>query len=289
MKNNCAFQSLLKKSFEKGFSLVELMIAILVGSLLMLAATGVLIANQRSFIVTEGMFNIQENARSSLDMLARDLREAGIQPCGTSTVINKVGSAGSALTSIWNNPVVRSELALPNNAIAGTSYIRIVRSIQNHDIVTFTPGSSSIVVSPEPPALSGPVFLCNTERGFVFTATSSGSTVTLTPQPNEPLTNGVLVSEVGNNLWFIGTNGRDDGVGRSLYREAADGTVVEMVDNVVNLQIDEVEPGVNQVALVVCGRRDLPVGETAENNQICPENRLERTVSMLVQTRRTPV
>lgn len=62
---------------SRGFSLVELMIAIVLGLVVMGGVISIFVANRQAFRVSENMAHVQENARVAFELLARDLREAG--------------------------------------------------------------------------------------------------------------------------------------------------------------------------------------------------------------------
>lgn len=64
-----------------GFSLVELMVAMLISLLLSAAAVSVFLSNKRVYGATEGLGRLQENARMAFELMARDIREAGGNPC----------------------------------------------------------------------------------------------------------------------------------------------------------------------------------------------------------------
>jgi type IV pilus assembly protein PilW len=66
----------------RGVSLIELMIALLLGLVVSAAAGGIFLANKRVYASTETLNRIQENTRVSFEIMARDLREAGGNPCG---------------------------------------------------------------------------------------------------------------------------------------------------------------------------------------------------------------
>ena len=67
--------------YSAGFSLVELMTAMLLSVLLMVAAVSLFVGNKRVYASTEGMGRIQENARIAFELMSRDIREAGGNPC----------------------------------------------------------------------------------------------------------------------------------------------------------------------------------------------------------------
>lgn len=64
-----------------GVSLIELMIALVIGSILILGLLQVFTASRTAYQLSEGMARAQENARFALDYLQRDIRMAGHFGC----------------------------------------------------------------------------------------------------------------------------------------------------------------------------------------------------------------
>ena len=64
---------------QKGFSIVELMIALALGSLITLAAVQLFSTNQRTFQLQQGLTDVQEQGRFALDYISRDLRMMGFR------------------------------------------------------------------------------------------------------------------------------------------------------------------------------------------------------------------
>ncbi|XMA03023.1 PilW family protein [[Pseudomonas] boreopolis] len=62
-------------------SLVELMVALVIGSILMLGVVQIFGASRTAYQLSEGMARTQENARFAIDYLQRDLRMAGHWGC----------------------------------------------------------------------------------------------------------------------------------------------------------------------------------------------------------------
>jgi type IV pilus assembly protein PilW len=62
---------------EQGFTLVELMIAMLMGTLVLAGAYSVLSSSQQANAITEHTVELQQNARVALELLARDFKVAG--------------------------------------------------------------------------------------------------------------------------------------------------------------------------------------------------------------------
>lgn len=68
---------ILRYTHSKGFSLVELMVALLLGSLVTIVALQLLGTNQRAFRLQQSLLDVQEQGRFALDYIARDLRMMG--------------------------------------------------------------------------------------------------------------------------------------------------------------------------------------------------------------------
>ncbi len=64
-----------------GLSLIEVMIALLIGSLLILGLVQVFSASRAAYQLSEGLARTQENARFAIDFLQRDIRMAGHFGC----------------------------------------------------------------------------------------------------------------------------------------------------------------------------------------------------------------
>jgi len=65
---------------EAGFSLIELMVSLVVGMLVVLAAVQLFASNRGGATAVDDAARIQEGVRSSLDVLSRHLRMAGYHP-----------------------------------------------------------------------------------------------------------------------------------------------------------------------------------------------------------------
>lgn len=84
MRNPRAATRTVTRRKVRGLSLIELMIALVLGLVVVGAAGGVFLANRRVYAASETLNRVQENGRVSFELMARDLREAGGNPCGSS-------------------------------------------------------------------------------------------------------------------------------------------------------------------------------------------------------------
>ncbi len=77
---------------QSGVTVIELMVALVLSLLLMAGVLQVYLGSKTTYSVTEGLSRLQENTRSSAELLARDIRMAGYVPCSqpqnSATLIN---------------------------------------------------------------------------------------------------------------------------------------------------------------------------------------------------------
>lgn len=68
-------------SKQKGFSVVELMVALLLGLFLVSGVTGMYLSSKQTYRVTDNLSRLQESLRFSLEFMTRDIRMASYMPC----------------------------------------------------------------------------------------------------------------------------------------------------------------------------------------------------------------
>src|SRR4051794_24843321 len=89
---------------RRGFSLVELLVAMGL-SLILLAGVATMFASSRgSYETNERLARLEENGRFALDTIARDIRSAGYLGCSnfasTNLVVNKPGNVFGNLGNV---------------------------------------------------------------------------------------------------------------------------------------------------------------------------------------------
>jgi type IV pilus assembly protein PilW len=70
---------------EQGFSLIELMIALVIGLILIAGVLQVFVGSKVTYSMQSGLAKIQENGRFAMSFLARDIRQAGYTGCSSNT------------------------------------------------------------------------------------------------------------------------------------------------------------------------------------------------------------
>lgn len=113
-----------------GFSLIELMIAMLLGLVVIGGVTSVFIANQQVYRSNSALGDVQDNTRVSFEMLAQNIREAGLLGCSNNGRLANVltdgpNNSGSDWWANWNNALrgygtgTAADPALTTGAAAG--------------------------------------------------------------------------------------------------------------------------------------------------------------------------
>ena len=86
------------RQFQKGLSIVELMVALLLGLFLVSGVTGMYISSKQTYRMTDNLSRLQESMRFSLEMISKDIRMAGYMPCRYTANFNNEIVNG---TSTW--------------------------------------------------------------------------------------------------------------------------------------------------------------------------------------------
>ncbi len=74
------------KPYQAGLSLIEIMIALLIGAFLIGGVLQIFIGSKQTYRMQQALSRLQENGRFAMDFLAKDIRMAGYRECLTYTV-----------------------------------------------------------------------------------------------------------------------------------------------------------------------------------------------------------
>ncbi|MDP3857782.1 MAG: prepilin-type N-terminal cleavage/methylation domain-containing protein [Stagnimonas sp.] len=240
---------------RNGFSLVELMIALVLGLVVILGASTVFLSNKQSYRTNHALGQVQENSRIAFELMARDIRQAGLTGCGNSgrvaNVLNNLGTDwwanfGNAVRGYEGNqddPAVTEGTASAQR-IVGTDSLQLIGiansglSVESHQA---TAASLKLNESTTDLADGDIILVCDPDHAVITQVTNyNSSNVTLVHNtgtgspgncskglgfPTLCTTNGTAY-EFGRNSqvaklaaadWYIGNNPLR---GRSLYRVA---------------------------------------------------------------------
>jgi type IV pilus assembly protein PilW len=99
MKHSCLkeIQETMKRDQNKarGFSLVELLIAIAISGIVLGAVSTLFIMQNKSYSVQEQVTEMQQNARAAMDIMTREIRMAGYDPSSSANASIVTATSGS--------------------------------------------------------------------------------------------------------------------------------------------------------------------------------------------------
>src|SRR5690606_24955146 len=75
---------------QKGISLIELMVALIISTLLILGVIQLFLNTSNSDRVNNALARVQENGRIALELIGADARRAGFQGCIASRVVTEI-------------------------------------------------------------------------------------------------------------------------------------------------------------------------------------------------------
>lgn len=150
---------------SKGFTLIEVMIALAILSIVVTAVYTTFISQNNNALIQEDVADVQQNARIALDMMARDIRGSGV---GLSSPSFSVTTAnGTSVITSANSLTLRNSISTVATAISpnGTNwdvtvyttlgfsagdYVRVISSINQS--LDRNGGSLYVVDTPAPTA-----------------------------------------------------------------------------------------------------------------------------------------
>ncbi len=263
---------------QAGRTLIELMIALAIGLFITGTAIGLVLSNRQTYATTEGLARVQEAARTGFELLARDIRDAGLNTCGGALqVVNILNSPSSLWWTDWNGGLrgfggsdAFSGAPFGTAAgqrVAGTAALQIMRSgslpqtVAAHDADTQT-----ITLSPANRALAAGdlAIVCNFSQASVFQVTGATDTTIVHDDDGVPgnCSRGLgyanppdcsatgqtyryeansVVMRMESQAWYVGYNGRSTTSSMSLYRVAPQnnaGTLSLVAEEVIDGVID---------------------------------------------------
>lgn len=238
---------------QHGLSLIELMVALVLGLLVVGAAFAIFHSNQQTYQANEGLARMQENARVAFELISQDVRGAGGNACNKHAVPVPVPGESADITEAKR---VFDSTPVSVVSASGVNRLRLVGSDSAaYRIVSAT--SSSITLDTSELPSGGNVFddgdmllLCNAANVYVVEVQGdvTGATVNFTPAlpagktmigtAAEPMI--ATLARMHDVAWFSDANGRG---GTSLFRARNGGTPEEVAEGVDNFTVTYLHEG----------------------------------------------
>jgi type IV pilus assembly protein PilW len=310
---------------QAGLTLVELMVAMLLGLVVIGAVVSVLLTSRQSYTTTSGLSQLQDNARVAFELLARDIRQAGSTPCGNSTVSNML--AGNGWYS-WDNGAglygvddATTLSPLPNAPAPIASSALVTRGVSTVSAKSITPGASCTAIVPmsEAPSDVGIgdndlVLACDRTQAYIFQAGAFNNGLPLAAggvpgnrsaqlQSCLSFSYSAYVAPYHAYAWYVGPAGAGAPNGTlSLYRAHYSGNALvsdEIVRGVTSWQVRYLTTGQNLVDARGIGANawdtvtavhltlTLQTVTNPQNVNTDARERLVRTFDTLIRVRRS--
>ena len=238
----------------RGVSLVEIMVSLALGLVLVGGVFSLYLSSHQTFRHHESLARLQESGRFALELMTREIREAGLTPCGSPLTANLLVSAAGMPTAWWANTAAgflrggesnSQGLVATGNAAgdhaANTDSLLLLRtangedaltSVLTHDVATQT----LTLRAPMPIRARDIVVLCDDRSSALWQVNAANANpATLTyaaaglncgtalgrvdaqcqSAVDKTFAAGALIAPWDPGLWYVGTNS----VGQSaLYR-----------------------------------------------------------------------
>ncbi|KTD21680.1 PilW family protein [Legionella londiniensis] len=251
------------KILNEGFSIIEFMVAITLGTLLIATAGSVYLTNKTTFRVQDALARLQENARYANYYLNREIRMAGFQGCASETYVkmtNRVKDPSSVL--LYDKPVMGFDgLAtsfsptLPANLsgkpASGTDVVEIRMAantnVQLRDDMNRT--NNPILVYDRLGIRAGEVvMISNCSVGDIFVAGGNTNATAITHTVTNNTSNDLTVAYTAGAhvmryvyyAFYIKDTGRKNASNQPIYalvRQDINGNEIEIADGVENMQV----------------------------------------------------
>lgn len=226
----------------RGITLIELMIALVLGLVVTGAALALFVTNRQTYTASENLNRMQETARSAFELMSRDIREAATNPCdSTMGLTNQLKDSTTRWWTNWDlatglqgypGTTAMSDTAFgtaEEDRVNGTAAIEFKSAVPTGAVVSADMAnmSSDITVNGTSGISSGDILaICDFNHGTVFQATGTAAgqishATSGTPGnvdstlPPDIYKKNAIVARVHASRWYVGHNG--DG-GTSLYQ-----------------------------------------------------------------------
>lgn len=265
-----------------GFTLIELMIAMILGLVVIAGVASVFLAGQRSFRTNDALSEVQDSSRVAFELMARDIRDAGLTGCSNQGgIVNVLNNKGTTWWANFANNAVHgyddattdqalTDFAGPGAPVAGTSSLELISAANSNYSVQAPSGDTFTLNETNATLATGDiVVICDPSQAAILQIggyTPGNATFTYAAGGGSPLngsTNldyqapGYTVRPFGANSlvalyepvdWYIGTNPVGGG-STSLYRVSLKNVggvptakAQEMVRNVTGMTLTYLNP-----------------------------------------------
>lgn len=133
------------KPHQRGFSLVEILVGLVISSILMTGIVEIYIGNKKSYLVQDALTQVQENGQAAIELLTQDARMTGYQGC------SNLGSVEPLTYLTSGVPAFTPDRVIAGHTFDGSSWTPTLPAVRlttahavkaNTDVLTITRASS---------------------------------------------------------------------------------------------------------------------------------------------------
>ena len=144
----------------RGVTLIELMVALVLGLIVSGAALALFVTNKQTFTASESLGRIQEGERTAFELMARDVREGAGNACGNDvTQVNVINNPTAQWYTNWSGGIIGYDggttspgtpfgtPATPESRVPGTDAIELHSSVDSgiNVVRDSPPGNLSLI------------------------------------------------------------------------------------------------------------------------------------------------
>ena len=240
---------------QRGVTLVELMVALVLGLVVSGAALALFMTNRQVYSTAENLDRVQETSRTAFELMARDLREADGNPCSNEVTLSNglKNSATYGWWSAWGDGLKgysgAQEFTIPDKSafgtgpyarVAGTPAVELWNAVPTDVLLTDKMGLPSdalkvttttgkvaandilVICGPSggasnPPTVQGAIFQATAVAANSISHGTGGTPSNVNGNIGpEVYGAGSVISRLAAARWYIGYNGRTDSAGNKL-------------------------------------------------------------------------
>ncbi len=275
-----------------GFGLIELMVAMTLGLLVVGAAFGIFMSNQRTFQANSGINRIQEGARVAFEMISNDLRAAGGSSCSNLAAPGAEHANTTYENAFLTTPVSGNSSEFTVVSGDDAAYPVTASTVNSVDVdVNKVKAINPNFKLTDAFKVGQPILVCSANQLYVVNVTavsktqisfSPGTPIPLTTDPMAPASS-VMVSRFRNNRWYL-----DNG---SLYVDRGGGGQ-QVIENVGAMSMTYLRRGATTYTAAPAQWSDVVavrVNMTLNGQDAVDGNTITRNFSNVVSLRsRTP-
>lgn len=198
---------------QRGYTLIELMIALTIGAFLTGGLLQLYIGSKRSYNVQTVLSELQEVGRYTLTSMVADIRMAGFMGCGAATGVVNVLNGASANWEINAETALRGfeggvstfPADFSSDVISGTDAITILRAVpdDNYVVQAHVPATATITLKAQHDLQQSEILAitdCLNTSVFQMTNANAASTATTIQHSNAGTTPGNCTTGLGSPL-----------------------------------------------------------------------------------------